>query len=222
MSGTAHLTRRTMNIKKLGIGAASLAAVGALVLGGATFASAADNPTPTTQSSAGATTSPDATGKAGKQGRGQAGQAGQPGGSQDTPVTGEEATKVSAAVTAKDSTVTVESTTDEARARLHEPRNPKRTSSLADVIHVLEEAEQVFPYVNTTMMLGYEPAHALKEHTAQIRKLATGKIAGRHKNKMPYFLATLEQLVGLRPTTSSSAPESDRRHIPERRELGGG
>ena len=101
-----------MNIKKLGIGAASLAAVGALVLGGATFASAADNPTPTTQSSAGATTSPDATGKAGKQGRGQAGQAGQdgqPGGSQDTPVTGEEATKVSAAVTAKDSTVTVES-----------------------------------------------------------------------------------------------------------------
>ena len=87
-----------MNIKKLGIGAASLAAVGALVLGGATFASAADNPTPTTQSSAGATSSPDATGKAG-----------QSGGSQDTPVTGEEATKVSAAVTAKDSAVTVES-----------------------------------------------------------------------------------------------------------------
>jgi len=98
-----------MNIKKLGIGAASLAAVGALVLGGATFASAADNPTPTTQSSAGATSSPDATGKAGQQGRGQAGADGQPGGSQDTPVTGEEATKVSAAVTAKDSAVTVES-----------------------------------------------------------------------------------------------------------------
>lgn len=65
-------------------------------------------------------------------------------------------------------TVTVESTTDEARARLHEPRNPKRTSSLADVIHVLEEAERIFPYVNTTMMLGYEPADALKENLARI------------------------------------------------------
>jgi len=70
--------------------------------------------------------------------------------------------------------------------------------------------------------LMYQARGLTHEHTAQIRKLATGKIAGRHKNKMPYFLATLEQLVGLRPTTSSSAPESDRRHIPERRELGGG
>ena len=65
-------------------------------------------------------------------------------------------------------TVTVESTTDEARARLHEPKNPKRTSSLADVIHVLEEAERNFPYVNTTMMLGYEPAGELKENLARI------------------------------------------------------
>ena len=62
--------------------------------------------------------------------------------------------------------------------------------------------------------LMYQARGLTQEHTAQIRKLATGKIAGRHKNKMPYFLATLEQLVGLRPTTSSSAPESDRRHIP--------
>ena len=51
-----------MNIKKLGIGAASLAAVGALVLGGATFASAADTPSPTTKSSAGATNSADVNG----------------------------------------------------------------------------------------------------------------------------------------------------------------
>ena len=90
-----------MNIKKLGIGAASLAAVGALVLGGATFASAADTPSPTTKSSAGATNSADVNGT-GKDARGQ-------GGSQDTPVTGDEAAKVSAAVTAKDSAVTVES-----------------------------------------------------------------------------------------------------------------
>ena len=68
-----------MNIKKLGIGAASLAAVGALVLGGATFASAADTPSPTTKSSAGATNSADVNGT-GKDARGQ-------GGSQDTPVT---------------------------------------------------------------------------------------------------------------------------------------
>ena len=80
-----------MNIKKLGIGAASLAAVGALVLGGATFASAADTPSPTTKSSAGATNSADVNGT-GKDARGQ-------GGSQDTPVTGDEAAKVSAAVT---------------------------------------------------------------------------------------------------------------------------
>ena len=43
-------------------------------------------------------------------------------------------------------------------------------------------------------------AHGLtQEHTAQIRKLR-GEAAGmQRKNKMPYFLATLEQLVGLRP-----------------------
>ena len=35
-----------------------------------------------------------------------------------------------------------------------------------------------------------------QEHTAQIRKLATGESPVRRKNKMPYFFATLEQLVG--------------------------
>lgn len=60
----------------------------------------------------------------------------------------------------------------------------------------------------------YQARGLTQEHTAQIRKLATGDSPVRRKNKMPYFLATLEQLVGLRPTTSSSAPEPERRHIP--------
>jgi len=80
-----------MRTNKFGLAAASTAAVAALLIGGATLANAADNPTPTTSSaSSSASSNPQ-------------------GASQDTPVTGEEATKVSAAVTAKDSTVTVES-----------------------------------------------------------------------------------------------------------------
>ena len=46
----------------------------------------------------------------------------------------------------------------------------------------------------------YQARGLTQEHTAQIRKLATGgEEQMRRKNKMPYFLATLEQLVGLRP-----------------------
>lgn len=60
----------------------------------------------------------------------------------------------------------------------------------------------------------YQARGVTQEHTAQIRKQATGETSIRRKNKMPYFLATLEQLVGLRPTTSSSVPEPEKRHIP--------
>ncbi|HOF63877.1 MAG TPA: hypothetical protein PLL54_06205 [Dermatophilaceae bacterium] len=163
-----------MNIKKLGIGAASAAAIGIMVLGGASFANA-DETTPTTSSSASATAGaaqakadrpaphahtdasadetakvtaavtakdstvtvtkvqkdPDgsfdaigtkdgapvmvevsadlATVEVHAGGPGGPGGKGGPGASQDTPVTGDEATKVSAAVTAKDSAVTVDS-----------------------------------------------------------------------------------------------------------------
>jgi hypothetical protein len=46
----------------------------------------------------------------------------------------------------------------------------------------------------------YQARGLTQEHTAQIRKLAGDGGSGiRRKNKMPYFLATLEQLVGLRP-----------------------
>ena len=49
----------------------------------------------------------------------------------------------------------------------------------------------------------YQARGLTQEHTGQIRKAASGgggEIRGmRGKNKMPYFLATLEQLVGLRP-----------------------
>ena len=97
-----------MRTNKFGLAAASTAAVAALLIGGATLANAADNPTPTTTSatssagSSAATVPGDAT-------AGTPGDRGQQGASQDTPVTGDEATRVSAAVTAKDSTVTVES-----------------------------------------------------------------------------------------------------------------
>lgn len=60
----------------------------------------------------------------------------------------------------------------------------------------------------------YQARGLTQEHTAQIRKLATSESPVRRKNKMPYFLATLEQLVGLRPATSSAVPESEERHIP--------
>jgi hypothetical protein len=52
----------------------------------------------------------------------------------------------------------------------------------------------------------YQARGLTQEHTASIRKLATTKGDQlRRKNKMPYFLATLEQLVGLRPDASPTA-----------------
>lgn len=96
-----------MNVKKISIAAASVAAVAALAVGGSAIASAADNPAPTTSTTQGsADTAPQ--GQQGQQGKGQRNQGatGQQA-SPDTPVTGDEAAKVSAAVTAKDSAVTV-------------------------------------------------------------------------------------------------------------------
>ncbi|MFI7601932.1 hypothetical protein [Actinoplanes sp. NPDC049681] len=75
-----------MSRKKIGLIAAGVVAVGGLALGGSTMASAA-TAMPAPSSSAGA--------------------AAGPGGSADAPVTGDEATKVTSAVTAKDSRVTV-------------------------------------------------------------------------------------------------------------------
>jgi hypothetical protein len=46
----------------------------------------------------------------------------------------------------------------------------------------------------------YQARGLTQEHTAQIRKTASADSTQiRRKNKMPYFLATLEQIVGLRP-----------------------
>ncbi len=82
-----------MNVKKFGIGAASAAAIGLMVLGGASFANADENPTPSTTSSA--------TASAG------AGDTQRPAPHAHTDATADETTKVTAAVTAKDATVTV-------------------------------------------------------------------------------------------------------------------
>jgi DNA-binding transcriptional ArsR family regulator len=55
----------------------------------------------------------------------------------------------------------------------------------------------------------YQARGLTQEHTAQIRKLAGDGGSGmRRKNKMPYFLATLEQLVGLRPEAAGPARTS--------------
>ena len=77
-----------MSVKKIGLIAAGAVAVGGMALGGSAIANAAA-PTPSPSTSA------DTTG-----GRG---------GSNDTPVTGDEAKKVTSAVTAKDAAVTVTS-----------------------------------------------------------------------------------------------------------------
>jgi hypothetical protein len=77
-----------VSLKKIGLIAAGAVAVGGLALGGSAIANAAA-PTPSPSTSADTT--------------------GGPGGSNDTPVTGDEATKVTAAVTAKDSAVSVTS-----------------------------------------------------------------------------------------------------------------
>ena len=115
-----------MNTKKLGVAAASLAAIGALVAGGAAVANAADNTATTSTSTSTSSSVPSVgansgtTGDSGMRGpgggmggpgggmRGPGGGMGGPGGgSQDTPVTGAEADKVIAAVKAKDSAATV-------------------------------------------------------------------------------------------------------------------
>jgi hypothetical protein len=54
----------------------------------------------------------------------------------------------------------------------------------------------------------YQARGLTQEHTAQIRKTVNnGGDQFRRKNKMPYFLATLEQLVGLRPVVRDDAQD---------------
>jgi hypothetical protein len=56
----------------------------------------------------------------------------------------------------------------------------------------------------------YQARGLTQEHTAQIRKLASDGGEGiRRKNKMPYFLATVEQLAGLRPAPAGSAQRGE-------------
>jgi hypothetical protein len=58
----------------------------------------------------------------------------------------------------------------------------------------------------------YQARGLTQEHTAQIRKLAgDGGDGIRRKNKMPYFFATLEQLVGLRPQASTATGDQTHR-----------
>ncbi len=79
-----------MSLKKIGIGAALAGSAVAIVIGGSTLASAGTPATGAVSSTSGSSFG-----------------AGAPGGSSDTAVSGAELTKVTAAMTAKDPTVTV-------------------------------------------------------------------------------------------------------------------
>ena len=69
----------------------------------------------------------------------------------------------------------------------------------------------------------YQARGLTQEHTAQIRKLAgDGGDGIRRKNKMPYFFATLEQLVGLRPAPVTPPPPRHATYPGEQRFLGWG
>ncbi len=59
-------------------------------------------------------------------------------------------------------TFTIETTTRQARQRLHGPGNPKRNLEFDEIITIIQQAEDIFPHVNTTLMLGYEPAGLIK------------------------------------------------------------
>ena len=109
-----------MSRNKTTVVAASLVAVAALAIGGATLANASTPAAATTGSANGSTASGSSGAEAnqgqqghtpgGQQGQASGGQPGQmPGGHNHTPVTGDELSKVTAAVKAKDSAVTVES-----------------------------------------------------------------------------------------------------------------
>ena len=55
----------------------------------------------------------------------------------------------------------------------------------------------------------YQARGRTQEATALIRKQAVGGAGIRRKNKVPYFLATLEQLVGLRPAPGASESRAE-------------
>lgn len=105
-----------MAVSKMAIAAASVVAIGAIGLGGAAIARAdTTSSTPSSSSSAAPGYGPagradggpgGVDGQSGVDGPGGVGGPGQ-GGSQDTPVTGDELAKVTAAVKAEDSSVTV-------------------------------------------------------------------------------------------------------------------
>ena len=67
-------------------------------------------------------------------------------------------------------TVTLEATSSDARSRLHARRNPKRARSFEQTLDTISVAEDVFPFVSTTMMLGYEQADEVKRNLGRLAK----------------------------------------------------
>ena len=61
-------------------------------------------------------------------------------------------------------TITLQTTSAEARQRLHGRKNPKRLLGFDDTLRLIRQADDVFPYINVTLMLGYEPAEVLKHN----------------------------------------------------------
>jgi len=67
-------------------------------------------------------------------------------------------------------TVTLEATSSDARSRLHAPQNPKRSRSFEQTLDTIRAAEEVFPFVNTTMLVGYEKADEIKRNLERLAK----------------------------------------------------
>jgi len=61
-------------------------------------------------------------------------------------------------------TVTLETTTPESRALFYGKKNAKGRMTFRQIIDVMKLAETIFPYVNTNIMLGYEPIDELKSN----------------------------------------------------------
>lgn len=61
-------------------------------------------------------------------------------------------------------TATMEVTSPEARMNFYGSGNAKGRLSFQEIIGVIKQAEEVFPYVNTNLMLGYEPLDELKSN----------------------------------------------------------
>lgn len=73
-------------------------------------------------------------------------------------------------------TATMETTTPEARLAFYGRNNPKGKLSFEEILNTLITAESVFPYVNTNIMLGYEPIADVKRNLRTLAEKSTATV----------------------------------------------